>query len=39
MSLGKGIAVAACVVSATYLIANGYDHGWGWMILLAFVIA
>ena len=26
-----------CAAGAVYLIANGYEHGWGWMIFLAFL--
>jgi hypothetical protein len=37
MSCGKGIALAACIVSVVYLSANGHD-GWGWLIFLAFCL-
>ena len=38
MSIGKGIAIAACVGGIVYLSANGHD-GWGWLIFLAIIIA
>lgn len=25
----------SAVGGATYLIANGHEHGWGWLILIA----
>lgn len=27
-----------CFVSAVWLIANGYEHGWGWLILIGFIV-
>ena len=37
MSIGKGIAIVACVLGVVYLSANGHE-GWGWLVFLAFCL-
>lgn len=33
-SIGKGIAISACVIGAVYLADHGRE-GWGWLIFAA----
>lgn len=35
--IARAVFGVTCVAGAAYLIANGYEHGWGWMIFLAFL--
>jgi hypothetical protein len=34
---GRGLAIAACVLGASYLAAHSMA-GWGWLLLLAFFL-
>ena len=32
------LAICACVGCATYLIANGNEQGWGWLVFIAVIL-
>lgn len=33
--IGRALPMSAAIAGAVYLIANGYEHGWGWLLLIA----
>lgn len=36
--MGRGIAVAACIIGAVYLISIDKSVGWGWCLLIATLV-